>query len=136
VLADDLAFVFLSGDGRHLWLLNEADSSLVLLLAFTQPQFEVLTDSVPEAGRPVTTGLEWLDSRRRAAVPIPSPRIPGAMANELLGAEGDRLATSPYWLCRLAATQAALPDALLATLAADPDPWVRRAAALRRGIAP
>ncbi len=141
VLADDLSFVFFSGDGRHLWLLNEADSSLVLLLAFTQPQFEAQVDSVPEAHRPVTVGLEWLDARRRGAAPIAtpivaSPRIPAAMADELLHAEGGRLATSPYWLCRLAATQVAPPDALLATLAADPDPWVRRAAVLRRGITP
>lgn len=135
VFADDLAFVFFSGDGRHLWLLNEADSSLVLLLAFAQPQFEALTDSVPEARRPVTAGLEWLDARGRGVSQSASPRIPAAMADELLRAEAARLAASPYWLCRLAAAGAA-PAAVLAILSTDPDPWVRRAAALRRGIAP
>lgn len=134
LLADDLAFVFISGDGRHLWLLDEADSSLVLLLRFGQPQFEAGAESSPEADRPITAGLEWLDQRHRGATPGANTRIPAAMAHELIAADAARLAVSPYWLCRLAATQAVLPQSpLAATLAADPDPWVRRAAALRLG---
>lgn len=134
LLADDLAFVFISGDGRHLWLLDEADSSLVLLLRFGQVQLEAAAVSVPEADRPITAGLEWLDQRGRGASPRANPRIPAAMALELIAADVARLAASTYWLCRLAATQAAVPESpLLATLAADPDPWVRRAAAIRLG---
>lgn len=134
LLADDLAFVFISGDGRHLWLLDEVDSSLVLLLRFGQAQFEAATDSAPEADRPITAGLEWLDQRRRGAAPGANPRIPAAMAHELIAADVARLAASPYWLCRLAATQAVVPESPpFATLAADPDPWVRRAAAIRLG---
>lgn len=135
-VAEDLAFVFISGDGRHLWLLNEADSSLVLLLRFIRPQFPAEADSVPELARPVTAGLEWLDLRRRGPEPGSHPRVPAALGAELLApADPARLAVSPFWLCRLAATQAEAPsDPLLANLAADPDPWVRRAAQFRRGI--
>lgn len=134
-VAEDLAFVFISGDGHHLWLLNEADSSLVMLLRFAMPQFPARADGVPELARPVTAGLEWLDLRRRGPEPGTHPRVPAALAAELLApADPARLAASRFWLCRLAATQAeAASDPLLANLAADPDPWVRRAAQLRRG---
>lgn len=133
LLADDLAFVFLSGDGRHLWLLNEADSSLVLLLRFVRPQFAAAAVESPEIQRPVTAGLEWLDLRQRGGSPGMPGRIPAALAAELLGtADPARLALSPFWLCRLAATQAeTLGEALCTTLATDPDPWVRRAIRVR-----
>lgn len=131
-LADDLAFVFISADGRHLWLLDEADSSLVLLLVFGRPQFAPTGGSPAEADRPITPGLEGLDLRRRGARPVASPRVPAALAATLLGADAAGLAGSPYWLCRLAATQAAdLSAPFLTTLAADPDPWVRRALRIR-----
>lgn len=138
VLAKDLAFVFISGEGRHLWLLNEADSTLVLLVQFRQAQFVATTDGVPEAARPITAGLEWLDQRRRSTRPNVNRLIPEAMAEEITGpADASRLAASPYWFCRLAATQAeAVANRLLETLAADPDPWVRRASGLRRGATP
>ena len=134
-VAEDLAFVFISGDGRHLWLLDESDDSLVLLLRFARPQFPARADRGPEQARPVTAGLEWLDLRRRGPEPDAHPRVPAALAAELLGpADPARLAASRFWLCRLAATQAeAATDPLLANLAADPDPWVRRAAQFRRG---
>lgn len=133
LLVDDLAFVFFSGDGRHLWLLNEADSSLVLLLRFAKPQFAAAAGEAPEARRPVTAGLEWLDLRQRGGAHALSDRIPVAMAAELLGtADPARLVASPFWLCRLTATQSETLGAVsCATLAADPDPWVRRAIHVR-----
>ncbi len=134
-VAEDLAFVFISGDGRHLWLLDESDASLVLLLRFATPQFSARANRVPERARPVTAGLEWLDLRRRGTKLGAHPRVPAALAAELLApADPARLAASPFWLCRLAATQdETATDPLLANLAADPDPWVRRAAQFRRG---
>jgi len=132
LLADDLAFVFLSGDARHLWLLNEPDSSLVMLLRFDRPQFAPASVEAPEARRPVTAGLEWLDLRRRGPPARPG-RIPAALAAELLGQpDPGRLALSPFWLCRLTATQLeTLSEVSCATLAADPDPWIRRAIHVR-----
>jgi hypothetical protein len=139
-LVDDLAFVFIGADGRHLWLLDETDSSLVLLLRFAQPQFAASADSAAELARPITPALAWLDLRQRRPVSDVHPRISDAMAHLLTGeaneANTDVLAASSCWLCRLTATQAASlsPDALQ-SLAADPDPWVRRAAQLRHGNA-
>lgn len=133
-LADDLAFVFLSADGRHLWLLHEADSSLVLLQRFAMPQFGAGTADVAELGRPVTPDLAGLDLRQRGRGPVAGARAPAAMVDALLHADAAGLAASPYWLCRLAAAEADGPPAgLLNTLAADPDPWVRRAARIRLG---
>lgn len=136
-LVDDLAFVFFGADGLHLWLLDETDSSLVLLLRFVKPQFAASVDSAPELARPITPALVWLDLRQRWPATEVHPRIPDAMAGLLTGeADSESLANSSFWLCRLTATQAAAlsPD-VLQSLAADPDPWVRRAVQLRQGIA-
>lgn len=140
-LADDLAFVFIGADGLHLWVLDETDSSLVLLLRFAQPQFAAGADSAPELARPITSALAWLDLRQRRPATESHPRIPAAMASLLTGeadakVDAEALANSSFWLCRLTATQAASvsPD-VLQSLAADPDPWVRRAARLRQGNA-
>jgi hypothetical protein len=140
-LVDDLAFVFFGADGRHLWLLDETDSSLVLLLRFLQPQFAAGADGKPELARPITPALAWLDLRQRRPTTEVHPRIPGEMARLLTGEvdakdDAEALATASFWLCRLAATQAATisPD-ILQSLATDPDPWVRRAARLRHGNA-
>lgn len=134
-LADDLAFVFIGADGRHLWLLDETDSSLVLLLRFAQPQFAAGADRAPELARPITPALAWLDARQRRPATGVHPRIPGEMARLLTGEEKtEALAAAPFWLCRLTATQtASVSPAVLQSLAADPDPWVRRAARLRQG---
>lgn len=134
-LADDLAFVFFGADGRHLWLLDETDSSLVLLLRFAQPQFAAGADRAPELARPITPALAWLDARQRRPATGVHPRIPGEMARLLTAEAGtEGLAAAPFWLCRLTATQAAsVSPAVLQSLAADPDPWVRRAARLRQG---
>jgi hypothetical protein len=140
-LVDDLAFVFFGADGRHLWLLDETDSSLILLLRCLQPQFAAGADSAPELARPTTPALAWLDLRQRRTAMEAHPRIPAEMSRLLTGeadaeANTKALAASSFWLCRLTATQAATlsPDALQ-SLAADPDPWVRRAAQLRYGNA-
>lgn len=134
-LADDLAFVFIGADGRHLWLLDETDSSLVLLLRFARPQLTATSDSLPELTRPVSRGLDWLDRRGPRQRPGSHPRIPAALADELAGAATPtRLAGSAHWLSRLTAVEAAgLTGAQLETLAADPDPWVQRAARLHLG---
>ncbi len=143
MLADDLAFVSFSADGRHLWLLNEADSTLVLLLRFSDAQVgadsKAVCGELQETQRPITPDLEWLDYRHRQSAAQPHPRIPDPMASELTLPSSDqstasRLAASSYWLCRLTATQRSdLPADLLTTLLADPDPWVRRAAQIRQG---
>ncbi len=138
-LVEDLVFVFFGADGRHLWLLDETDSSLVLLLRFAQPQFAASADAAPELARPITPALAWLDLRQRRPASDVHHRIPGEMARLLAGeADGEEnpeaLANSPFWLCRLTATQeAALSSDSLRSLAADPDLWVRRAAQLRQG---
>lgn len=130
-LADDLAFVFIGADGRHLWLLDEADSSLTLLLRFARPQFPAGTDRSPEADRPVTPGLAWLDLRSPGPRTGHHPRIPPGLATGLAGRPDPG---SPCWLVRLAAVEQPAPSAgQLETLAADPDPWVRRAALVRLG---
>lgn len=138
---DDLAFTFISQDGMHLWLLNESDSSLVLLLKFREPQF---TDSnnqtagnVPELLRPVTKKEEWLDIRNPNPSPKRSSRLPWAMGiqfinNYRLMQNTGALAKSNFWLCRLAATQASdISSRLLDILSNDRDCWVSRAARLR-----
>lgn len=134
-LADDLAFLFIGADGRHLWLLEESDSSLVLLLRFARTQFPASGDGAAELSRPVTPGLAWLDLRHRRAPPARPARVPGSLASVLAG-EPDmaRLAGSAHWLARLTACESGkLTADTLTTLATDPDPWVRRAARLQLG---
>ncbi len=138
-LADDLAFVFFSGDGHHLWLLEESDSSLVLLHRFALPQLIPFTRDPSESLRHVTTGLEWLDARHRVLPEVSdNRRIPSGMIRDLLlAANGEDVSASPYWLCRLiAADSAALPTVRLDELADDPDFWIRRAVQLRRAASP
>lgn len=130
-LADDLAFIYIGADGRHLWLLDEADSSLVLLLRFARPQFDAASAAAPELDRPVSRGLEWLDLRGGRREAGDHPRIPAALARALTGHPDP---ASPCWLVRLAAVAGdGLDDRQLKILAADPDPWVRRAARLALG---
>ncbi|MES2880348.1 MAG: gamma-glutamylcyclotransferase family protein [Pseudomonadota bacterium] len=135
LLLSDPVFVFFSPDGRHLWLLDEQDSSLTLLMRFAQSQLTSTTASsseqVAELSRPVTGELAWLDLRSRRDQAVAHPWIPAAMAVELLQTPDDQLhelAHSGYWLCRLASSQSSkLTPAALATLSNDPDFWVRRA---------
>jgi hypothetical protein len=134
-LVGDLVFVFFSGDGHHLWLLQESDSSLVLLHRFALPQFTPLTRDPPELIRVVTPGLEWLDARHRALSKFTdNGRFPSAMIRELLSAaDGEDVFTSPYWLCRLVATESGqMSTARLAELTEDNDFWVRRAAQIQK----
>jgi hypothetical protein len=160
-LADDLAFLFISADGRHLWLLDERDSSLVLLLRFSRPQFPPVGDGAAELARPVSADLAWLDLRDRQTPIEPHPRVPVLLADALAASPVEQ-AASPYWLARLTAcealhlkqpvppgereksqtgrgnstgspTPAPVDRELMVHLAADPDPWVRRAARLRLG---
>jgi hypothetical protein len=134
-LAAHLSFVFFSADAMHLWLLCEADSSLVLLQRFERPQFAGLPvtgqQGIAELQRPITPHLAWLDLRSRHRAPSLHPAIAQAMA-DLLTEQApvpDRLCDSPFWLCRLSATQAAGVSAhQLQQLAADADHWVSRAA--------
>ena len=131
ILADDLAFVFFSGDGHRLWLLEESDSSLVMLHRFARPQVTPLTSNPPESQRLITPGLEWLDARHRGVRDVSDHRrIPSGMVIDLLrAADGEDISTSPYWLCRLVATDSALTSpSRLKALATDSDFWVRRAA--------
>jgi hypothetical protein len=135
ILAHDLAFVFFSGDGHRLWLLEESDSSLVLLHRFARPQLTPLTHDPPESVRRVTSGLEWLDARHRAVGDVSdNRRVPSGMVRDLLlAASGEDVSISPYWLCRLVAADSALISASrLDLLAADSDYWVRRAAQFRK----
>jgi hypothetical protein len=135
ILANDLAFVFFSGDGHQLWLLEENDSSLVLLHRFVRPQITPLTHNPPESLRRVTPGLEWLDARHRAVRDVSrSRRVPSGMVRDLLlAANGEDVSASPYWLCRLVAADSSMMSASrLNALATDPDFWVRRAAQLRK----
>jgi hypothetical protein len=134
LLADDLAFVFFSGDGHHLWLLDESDSSLVLLQRFARPQLTPLMRDVPELARGVSAGLKWLDARYRALSEASDHgRVPAAMVNGLLSAtNGEDVSSSPYWLCRLAVVESPHTSAArLTALAEDPDFWVRRAAQIQ-----
>jgi hypothetical protein len=135
ILADDLAFVFFSGDGQRLWLLDESNSSLVLLHQFAHPQFPPLTREPPEILRHVTSGLEWLDARHRAVEDSSThKRIPSGLVKDLtLALNGNDVSASPYWLCRLTATDVPLISSLqLEVMENDPDHWVRRAARSRR----
>lgn len=130
LLARDLAFVYFSRDARHLWLLNEGDSSLVLLLRFSEPQFDTAVDHTWELQRHVTEGLNWLDLRHRSqSLASSHPRIPTAMVGELFGDAPSVLCRSTYWLCRLAALASEqCGEEELRVLVADEDYWVRRAA--------
>jgi hypothetical protein len=135
-LANDLAFVFFSGDGHHLWLLEESDSSLVLLHQFALPQFIPLIRDSSEQLRHITAGLEWLDARHRdLSEASHNQRIPFDMVKDLLrAANGEDVSASPYWLCRLAAADCStLPASRLDALANDSDFWVRRTVKLRSG---
>lgn len=137
-LANDLVFTYIGADGRHLWLLEEADSSLVLLLRFAHPQFIAMADALPEMARPITAGLAWLDLRGPRDQALPHPRIPPALANELTGPQDPTsLSRSPFWLSRLSAIESRQLDLPhLESLGGDPDPWVRRAALQHLGVAP
>jgi hypothetical protein len=136
LLADDLVFLFIGADGRHLWLLEETDSSLVLLLRFAHPQFAGAGDSATELARPITPALDWLDLRTPRNHARPHPRIPPAMAGELTGhCDPAALSRSPFWLSRLTAIESRCLDlARLESLSNDPDPWVRRAALQHLGV--
>ena len=139
-LDEQLAFVYFSRDGRHLWLLNEADSSLVLLLRCAQKQTthdEADPDTtIAELSRPITPGLAWLDVRHRdGAVAQLHTRIPADLAQALLNlphTPAQVALHSSHWLVRLALTQdSRLTEAGLLQLAQDRDHWVRRAAQRR-----
>jgi hypothetical protein len=137
LLVDDLVFLFFSGDGRHLWLLEESDSSLVLLHRFAVPQLTPLTRDPPELIRGVTSGLERLDARNRALSEFSgNGRVPLAIIRDLLSAtNGEDVSTSPYWLCRLVAVESPQTSAAqLAALADDADFWVRRAAQISQRV--
>lgn len=129
-------FVFFSGDGRHLWLLEESDFSLVLLHRFALPQLTPLSGDPSELLRVVTPGLEWLDARQRALSDfIVNGRIPSGMIRDLLKtADGEDVSTSPYWLCRLITTKSSQSKARLAALTDDTDVWVRRASQIQQAI--
>jgi hypothetical protein len=134
-LANDLAFIFFSGDGHQLWLLEESDSSLVLLHSFSLPQLIPLTRDPPESLRHVTPGLEWLDARHRALPEFSdNRRVPSGMVRDLLlAANGEDVSRSPYWLCRLVAADSPLiSTSRLNALANDSDFWVRRAVQFRK----
>jgi hypothetical protein len=135
IIANDLVFVFFSGDGHHLWLLEESDSSLVLLHRFTLPQLTPFTHNPPELLRGVSSGLEWLDARHRTRHQASSNRrVPLGMVRDLLlAASGKDVSSSPYWLCRLAAADSSVTSTTrLDKLAEDADFWVRRAVQRRR----
>jgi hypothetical protein len=136
LLVDDLVFVFFSGDGRHLWLLEESDSSLVLLHRFALPQLTPLSGDPPELLRGVTPGLKWLDARQRALSEfIGNGRVPSGMIKDLIkAANGEDVSTSQYWLCRLFAAESAQSTARLVALADDADFWVRRAAQIQKAV--
>jgi hypothetical protein len=134
-LDSELAFVFFSSDGRHLWLLEESDSSLILLHEFTFPQIgQSATGLPPERLRHVTPGLEWLDGRqRRLPGTSNNKRIPSRMIDDLRRAmSGQNVSASPYWLCRLIAADLVPVGPRVEAFASDVDPWVRRAAQTRR----
>jgi hypothetical protein len=134
-LANDLAFVFFSGDGHQLWLLEESDSSLVLLHRFGLPQLIPLTRDPSESLRHVTAGLEWLDARHRILPEFSeNRRVPSGMIRDLiLAANGEDVSRSSYWLCRLVAADSPLiPASRLDALTDDPDFWVRRAVKFRK----
>jgi hypothetical protein len=135
ILDSDLAFVFFSGDGHHLWLLEENDSSLILLHKFSLPQIRPSTRAPPECLRHVTAGLEWLDARHRCLPAVSNnKRIPSGMVRDLRGvASGENVFASPYWLCRLIAADAAPLKVQIDAFANDIDPWVRRTVQIRRG---
>jgi len=135
-LVDDLVFVFFSADGCHLWLLEEEDSSLVLLMRLRQPQFAPVISFPPEASRPITSGLEWLDVRTRQFRPGASvARIPPTLIEELTSkADPNSLRTSKFWISRMAAADSGrLSPSQLADLLHDDDPWVRRTAQIASG---
>lgn len=119
-LCTDMRFVFFSRDARHLWLLEERDSSLILLLKFSQTQFDtdMPTNAIPpEWHRPVSAQTCAWDWRLR---PSEGPK------------EG--AACPAPWLERLAYTQTdRVNEASLNQLAQDQDAWVRRAAIIRLG---
>jgi hypothetical protein len=133
-LADDLVFVFISADGRHLWLLDERDSSLILLQRFSSPQITPLTQDPAELCREITAHLKWLDVRHRDLSNFSyNGRVPEAIVRELLSAtDNTDLAKSRFWLCRLAAVECRRTAAnRMAALANDVDVWVSRAAKLK-----
>jgi hypothetical protein len=132
-LSSDLAFTFFSSDGCHLWLLEESDSSLVLLHKFSLPQIKPSTRAPPEALRHVTAGLDWLDARHRRLPEVShSDRIPSGMISDLrLLYKGGDLLASPYWLCRLIAADLTPLASQACAFTNDIDPWVRRAASIR-----
>jgi hypothetical protein len=136
-LLADPVFVFFSQDGLHLWLLNEQDSSLTLLLRFARSQIASAPRDMPiaqvaELSRPTSEALAWLDLRSRADRSTEHPWIPAAMAAEIVETPVKSLhalSNSSFWLCRLAATQSpGISRAILSSLCNDPDYWVRRAA--------
>lgn len=119
-LCADMRFLFFSRDGRHLWLLQERDSSLILLLRFKQAQFEtdLPADAVPpEWHRPISMDGKLQDWRFRGGdVPMNHTAYP------------------VLWLERLALTQSDhVAGVTLKALAKDQDAWVRRAAIIRLG---
>jgi hypothetical protein len=136
-LDSELAFVFFSSDGRHLWLLEESDSSLILLHEFALPQIGPFSTGLPpERLRHVTAGLEWLDARHRCLPDVSNnKRIPSGMISDLRrAASGENVSASPYWLCRLIAADAAPLGARIDAFANDIDPWVRRTVQTRRDV--
>jgi hypothetical protein len=135
ILVEDLVFSFFSGDGHHLWLLEESDSSLVLLHRFALPQLTPVARHPPELDRGVTSGLEWLDARHRTLSDFSDKgRIPlGIIMDLISAANGDDVSASPHWLCRLIAVESPQTSAArLDALADDADFWVGRAARIQR----
>lgn len=140
-LLDELVFVYISSDGQHLWLLDEHDSTLTLLLHFEQPQFPSQMDGAgappAELTQAPTNHLKWLDLRTRADEVPAHPWISEALAAGLIRGLRENpkaMLSSPFWVHRLAASQSPkLGHLELATLHRDPDPWVRRSARSRTG---
>jgi hypothetical protein len=140
-LLGELAFVFFSPDGCHLWLLDEQDSSLTLLLRFAKSQLppNATVSGAPSAelSQSGACHLQWLDLRSRTRMAPQHPWIGPELAIGLictLEENPQALLSSPFWLHRLAASQSPqLTDAALAPLREDPDSWVRRAVQQRTG---
>lgn len=131
---EDIKQIFFSDDGIHMWLLNEPDSSLILIHKFNIPQFSPLSKSCAELGSNITSSLGYLDLRNQPSSYHESHVwIEFAAARHMTDPQFiTSLSKHQCWLVRLAiADNPSTPRNVLLQLATDADPWVVRCANIR-----
>lgn len=153
---EDVFQLFIDSTGRNLFLLESVDSSVVLLHTFNQPQFqprpEWSTTSSFDLSRPITGSRSFMDVRKRDPASSAGAReqcralvdagegacyvaslLERISTQKLEPSTIGELCNNPFWLVRAAVADLPyIPTKLRTRLANDGDPWVRRAANVRR----